>query len=38
MKVKIIAIGKLKKKYLKDGIAEYGKRMSRFAKILKLSS
>ena len=32
MKVKIIAIGKLKEKYLKDGIAEYGKRMSRFAK------
>lgn len=32
MKVKIIAIGKLKEKYLKNGIAEYGKRMSRFAK------
>lgn len=32
MKVKIIAIGKLKEKYLKDGIAEYVKRMSRFAK------
>ena len=32
MKVKIIAVGKLKEKYLKDGIAEYGKRMSRFAK------
>lgn len=31
MKVKIIAVGKLKEKYLKDGIAEYGKRMSRFA-------
>lgn len=32
MKVKIIAVGKLKEKYLKDGIAEYGKRMSCFAK------
>ena len=32
MKVKIIAVGKLKEKYLKNGIAEYGKRMSRFAK------
>ena len=32
MKVKIIAVGKLKEKYLKDGIAEYGKRMGRFAK------
>ena len=32
MKVKIIAVGKLKEKYLKDGIAEYGKRMSRFSK------
>lgn len=32
MKVKIIAVGKLKEKYLKDGIAEYGKRMIRFAK------
>ena len=32
MKVKIIAVGKLKEKYLRDGIAEYGKRMSRFAK------
>ena len=32
MKVKIIAVGKLKEKYLKDGIAEYHKRMSRFTK------
>ena len=32
MKVKIIAVGKLKEKYLKDGIAEYRKRMSRFTK------
>lgn len=32
MKTKIIAVGKLKEKYLKDGIAEYVKRMSRFTK------
>lgn len=33
MKIKIIAVGKLKEKYLKDGIAEYSKRLSRFAKM-----
>lgn len=32
MKTKIIAVGKLKEKYLKDGIAEYVKQMSRFTK------
>lgn len=32
MKVKIITVGKLKEKYLKDGIAEYSRRMSRFTK------
>lgn len=32
MKVKIITVGKLKEKYLKDGIAEYSKRMSHFTK------
>lgn len=32
MKVKIIAVGKIKENYLKDGIAEYSKRMTRFAK------
>ena len=32
MKIKIICVGKLKEKYLKDGIAEYVKRMGRFAK------
>lgn len=31
MKIKIITVGKLKEKYLKDGIAEYVKRLSRFA-------
>lgn len=33
MKIKVIAVGKLKEKYLKDGIAEYTKRLGRFAKI-----
>ena len=33
MKIKIVTVGKLKEKYLKDGIAEYVKRISRFAKL-----
>lgn len=33
MKVKIITVGKLKEKYLKEGIAEYSKRLSRFTKL-----
>ena len=33
MKIKIVTVGKLKEKYLKDGIAEYSKRLSRFAKL-----
>ncbi len=33
MKIKIICIGKLKEKYLKDGIDEYIKRLGRFASI-----
>ena len=32
MKVKLITVGKLKEKYLKDGIAEYVKRLGRFTK------
>ncbi|KAA8324435.1 23S rRNA (pseudouridine(1915)-N(3))-methyltransferase RlmH [Leuconostoc carnosum] len=32
MQIKLITVGKLKEKYLKDGIAEYSKRLSRFAK------
>ncbi|HGQ8305055.1 TPA: 23S rRNA (pseudouridine(1915)-N(3))-methyltransferase RlmH, partial [Streptococcus pneumoniae] len=28
----VVTVGKLKEKYLKDGIAEYSKRISRFAK------
>lgn len=33
MKIKIVTVGKLKEKYLKDGIAEYSKRLSRFANL-----
>lgn len=33
MKIKIISVGKLKEKYLKDGIAEYAKRLGRFTKL-----
>ncbi|MFD0846551.1 23S rRNA (pseudouridine(1915)-N(3))-methyltransferase RlmH [Streptococcus saliviloxodontae] len=33
MKVTLITVGKLKEKYLKDGIAEYSKRLSRFTKL-----
>ncbi|RRR94944.1 23S rRNA (pseudouridine(1915)-N(3))-methyltransferase RlmH, partial [Streptococcus pneumoniae] len=32
MKIKVVTVGKLKEKYLKDGIAEDSKRISRFAK------
>lgn len=33
MKIKVVTVGKLKEEYLKDGIAEYSKRISRFAKL-----
>ncbi|MFS1664165.1 23S rRNA (pseudouridine(1915)-N(3))-methyltransferase RlmH [Streptococcus sp. zg-JUN1979] len=33
MKIKIITVGKLKEKYLKDGILEYSKRLGRFTKL-----
>jgi rRNA large subunit m3Psi methyltransferase rlmH len=33
MKIKLVTVGKLKEKYLKDGIAEYTKRLSRFSKL-----
>ena len=33
MKIKIICLGKLKEKYLKDAIAEYSKRLSRFCTL-----
>lgn len=32
MNIKLITVGKLKEKYLKEGIAEYTKRLSRFCK------
>lgn len=33
MNIKLITVGKLKEKYLKEGIAEYTKRLSRFCKV-----
>ncbi len=33
MKITIIAIGKLKEQYLKDAVAEYSKRLSKFATL-----
>lgn len=33
MKIKIIAVGKIKEQYLKDGIAEYLQRLSSYAKV-----
>lgn len=33
IKIKIVGVGKIKESYLKDGINEYKKRLSRFAKI-----
>lgn len=33
MKIKLITVGKLKEKYLKDGMLEYTKRLSRFTKL-----
>lgn len=32
MKIKLVTVGKLKEKYLKDGISEYTKRLNRFTK------
>ncbi|WEG74291.1 23S rRNA (pseudouridine(1915)-N(3))-methyltransferase RlmH [Vagococcus intermedius] len=32
MKIKIVAVGKLKEKYLKQGIEEYGKRLGKYCK------
>ena len=32
MNIKIIGVGKLKEKYLKQGIAEYAKRLGKFCK------
>ena len=33
MKIKLVTVRKLKEKYLKDGIAEYMKRLNRFCKV-----
>jgi 23S rRNA (pseudouridine1915-N3)-methyltransferase len=33
MKITIVAVGKLKERYLKDGIGEYSKRLSRFCDL-----
>lgn len=33
MKIKIISVGKIKEKYLREGIAEYAKRLSRYTKL-----
>lgn len=33
MNIDIIAVGKLKEKYLSEGVAEYSKRLSRFCKL-----
>ncbi|MBN2656197.1 MAG: 23S rRNA (pseudouridine(1915)-N(3))-methyltransferase RlmH [Spirochaetales bacterium] len=33
MKITLISVGKLKEKYLKDGIAEYSKRLSRYCSL-----
>ena len=33
MNVNIVAVGKIKEKYLKDAIDEYSKRLSRFCKL-----
>ncbi len=33
MKINIITVGKIKEKYLKDAIAEYSKRLSKFTKL-----
>ena len=33
MKITVIAVGKLKEKYLKDAISEYSKRLSKYCKL-----
>ena len=33
MKITIVTVGKIKEKYLRDGIAEYAKRLSRYCKL-----
>ena len=33
MKITVITVGKIKEKYLRDAIAEYAKRLSRYCKL-----
>ena len=33
MKISVIAVGKIKEKYLKDALSEYSKRLSRYCKL-----
>lgn len=33
MKITILSVGRIKEKYLKDGIAEYSKRLSRYCRL-----
>ncbi len=33
MKIKIVTVGKIKEKYLRDAIAEYSKRLTRYCKL-----
>lgn len=33
MNIKVIAVGKIKEKYIKEGIAEFSKRLSRYASL-----
>ena len=33
MKITMVTVGKIKEKYLRDGIAEYVKRLSRYCKL-----
>ena len=33
MKITLLTVGKIKEKYLRDGIAEYAKRLSRYCKL-----
>lgn len=34
MEIRILSVGKIKEKYLTDGIAEYAKRLSRYCKLI----
>ena len=36
MKITIITVGKIKEKYLKDAIAEYSKRLSKYLSLIHI--